>query len=237
MRWVSYDRPGYGGSTPHPGRDVASAAADVASVADALGCAALLPDRVLAAVCGSGLAPYHAEGLDCILGGRTSATPPPRGAIPRSKQGNPPRHLGLGLRPRQPGPCCIYGLEVRLAPSAWCRPGASPQVESGPPSGQSHPGRRCDNDRIAKGIARSSVKQRARQAWLQSPVRKRSASMRVNLWPGPSRRIGWPACHEEAAVADSGSRSIAPTRKQRAPSAVKALAAARSTTPPVAGTT
>jgi hypothetical protein len=164
-------------------------------------------------------------------------TPPPRGAIPRSKQGNPPRHLGLGLRPRQPGPCCIYGLEVRLAPSAWCRPGASPQVESGPPSGQSHPGRRCDNDRIAKGIARSSVKQRARQAWLQSPVRKRSASMRVNLWPGPSRRIGWPACHEEAAVADSGSRSIAPTRKQRAPSAVKALAAARSTTPPVAGTT
>ena len=37
IRWVSYDRPGYGGSTPHPGRDVASAAADVASVADALG--------------------------------------------------------------------------------------------------------------------------------------------------------------------------------------------------------
>ena len=27
LRWVSYDRPGYGGSTPHPGRDVASAAA------------------------------------------------------------------------------------------------------------------------------------------------------------------------------------------------------------------
>jgi pimeloyl-ACP methyl ester carboxylesterase len=61
---------------------VASAAADVASVADALGieqfavmghsggaayalaCAALLPERVLAAVCASGLAPYHAQGLD-----------------------------------------------------------------------------------------------------------------------------------------------------------------------------
>src|SRR5215217_1819996 len=28
IRWVSYDRPGYGGSTPHPGRDVASAAAE-----------------------------------------------------------------------------------------------------------------------------------------------------------------------------------------------------------------
>ena len=25
IRWVSYDRPGYGGSTAHPGRDVAAA--------------------------------------------------------------------------------------------------------------------------------------------------------------------------------------------------------------------
>ncbi|MGD0066477.1 MAG: hypothetical protein ABSB76_23910 [Streptosporangiaceae bacterium] len=30
LRWVSYDRPGYGGSGPHDGRTVASAAADVA---------------------------------------------------------------------------------------------------------------------------------------------------------------------------------------------------------------
>ncbi|MFG2626946.1 alpha/beta fold hydrolase [Streptomyces sp. NPDC048473] len=37
VRWVSYDRPGYGGSTPHPGRDIASAAGDVAAIADALG--------------------------------------------------------------------------------------------------------------------------------------------------------------------------------------------------------
>ncbi|MFE7516911.1 alpha/beta fold hydrolase, partial [Streptomyces sp. NPDC057540] len=37
IRWVSYDRPGYGGSTPRPGRDVASAADDVRAVADALG--------------------------------------------------------------------------------------------------------------------------------------------------------------------------------------------------------
>jgi pimeloyl-ACP methyl ester carboxylesterase len=32
---VSYDRPGYGGSTPNQGRNVASAAADVASIAEA----------------------------------------------------------------------------------------------------------------------------------------------------------------------------------------------------------
>ena len=86
IRWVSHDRPGYGGSTPQPGRDVASAAADVASIADALGidrfavmghsgggphavaCAAVLPGRVLAAVCVSGLAPFGAEGLDWFAG-------------------------------------------------------------------------------------------------------------------------------------------------------------------------
>jgi pimeloyl-ACP methyl ester carboxylesterase len=86
IRWVSRDRPGYGGSTPHPGREVASAAADVASIADALGidrfavmghsgggphalaCAAVLPGRVLAAVCMSGLAPFSAEGLDWFAG-------------------------------------------------------------------------------------------------------------------------------------------------------------------------
>ncbi|MEU8262364.1 alpha/beta hydrolase [Micromonospora sp. NPDC048999] len=86
LRWVSYDRPGYGGSTPVPGRDIASAATDVAAVADALGiarfvvmghsgggphalaCGALLPDRVVAVVSGAGLAPYDAEGLDWFAG-------------------------------------------------------------------------------------------------------------------------------------------------------------------------
>jgi pimeloyl-ACP methyl ester carboxylesterase len=86
IRWVSHDRPGYGGSTPQPGRDVAAVAADVASIADALGigqfavmghsgggphalaCSALLPGRVLATVAGSGLAPFRAEGLDWFAG-------------------------------------------------------------------------------------------------------------------------------------------------------------------------
>lgn len=75
IRLVSYGRPGYGGSTPQPGRTVASAAADVGQIADALGlsqfavmgasggaphalaCAALLPDRVTGVVCLAGLAP------------------------------------------------------------------------------------------------------------------------------------------------------------------------------------
>ncbi|HEX5849276.1 MAG TPA: alpha/beta fold hydrolase, partial [Rubrobacter sp.] len=76
IRWLSYDRPGYGGSTSRKDRNVASAAADVSDVADALGitrfavmghsgggphalaCAALLPERVLGVVSVSGLAPY-----------------------------------------------------------------------------------------------------------------------------------------------------------------------------------
>jgi pimeloyl-ACP methyl ester carboxylesterase len=86
IRWVSYDRPGYGGSSPRPGRDVASAAAHVASIADALGidrfavmghsgggphalaCAALLEERVLGVVAGAGLAPFGAAGLDYFAG-------------------------------------------------------------------------------------------------------------------------------------------------------------------------
>jgi pimeloyl-ACP methyl ester carboxylesterase len=86
LRWISYDRPGYGGSSPHPGRNVASAAADVVAIADALGlgqfavmghsgggphalaCGALLPDRVFAVVSGSSLAPLGAQGLDWFAG-------------------------------------------------------------------------------------------------------------------------------------------------------------------------
>jgi pimeloyl-ACP methyl ester carboxylesterase len=76
IRLLSYARPSYGGSTPNPGRNVASAAADVAQVADALGlarfavmgasgggphalaCAALMPDRISGVVCLAGLAPF-----------------------------------------------------------------------------------------------------------------------------------------------------------------------------------
>jgi pimeloyl-ACP methyl ester carboxylesterase len=86
LRWIAYDRPGYGGSTERPGRTVADAAGDAAAVADALGverfavmghsgggphalaCAALLGDRVTAAVVVSGLAPPDADGLDWYAG-------------------------------------------------------------------------------------------------------------------------------------------------------------------------
>jgi pimeloyl-ACP methyl ester carboxylesterase len=81
VRLVSYDRPGYGGSTRVPGRLVGDAAADVAAIADvlelesfavigrsgggphALACAALLPDRVTRSAALVSIAPPDAPGL------------------------------------------------------------------------------------------------------------------------------------------------------------------------------
>ena len=86
LRTVMYTRPGYGDSTPQPGRQVASCPADVAAILDHLGadrfvtagwsgggphalaCAALLPGRCLAAASLAGVAPRQAEGLDWLAG-------------------------------------------------------------------------------------------------------------------------------------------------------------------------
>jgi pimeloyl-ACP methyl ester carboxylesterase len=82
LHLVSYDRPGYDRSDRHAGRTVADAAADTAAIADACGatrfrtwggsgggphalaCAALLPDRIIAAATLASVAPYEADGLD-----------------------------------------------------------------------------------------------------------------------------------------------------------------------------
>jgi pimeloyl-ACP methyl ester carboxylesterase len=86
IRLIGHDRPGYGGSTRKPGRIIADEAADVRAIADelkidqfavwghsaggalALACAALLPDRVVAAASLAAVAPYPAEGLDWLEG-------------------------------------------------------------------------------------------------------------------------------------------------------------------------
>lgn len=86
LRLIGYDRPGYGGSSPLPGRTVADCASDVRTICAGLGidrlamwgisgggphvlaCAALLPDLVTAAASLASLAPYGAEGLDYFAG-------------------------------------------------------------------------------------------------------------------------------------------------------------------------
>ncbi|MET9609325.1 alpha/beta hydrolase [Streptomyces sp. NPDC006512] len=86
IRLITYDRPGFGGSTPRPGRRVVDAAVDVAAVADALGLhrlavfgvsgggphalafAARYPERVTRLGVLASLAPRHAAGLDWTAG-------------------------------------------------------------------------------------------------------------------------------------------------------------------------
>ena len=81
-RLLSFSRPGYGSSSPKPGRTVADVVADSAAVLDhvgagrcvvwghsgggphALACGALLADRVTTCVSSAGIAPYEADGLD-----------------------------------------------------------------------------------------------------------------------------------------------------------------------------
>jgi pimeloyl-ACP methyl ester carboxylesterase len=85
-RLIAYDRPGYGASTPAPGRTIGDAACDAAAIMDALGvqrfatwgvsgggphalaCAALLPDRVTAACSIAGVGPFDADGLNYFNG-------------------------------------------------------------------------------------------------------------------------------------------------------------------------
>ena len=86
LRLISYDRPGYGESSPQPGRTVADCAADVRAICGELGidrlatwgisgggphvlaCAALLPDLVCAVASLASLAPFDADGLDYFAG-------------------------------------------------------------------------------------------------------------------------------------------------------------------------
>src|SRR5438552_3218883 len=86
IRLLSYDRPGYGGSSRDKGRNVAACAADVEAVCDELGlericvwgisgggphalaAAALLPERVATAAALASVAPYGADGLDWLAG-------------------------------------------------------------------------------------------------------------------------------------------------------------------------
>jgi pimeloyl-ACP methyl ester carboxylesterase len=86
VRLIGYDRPGYGDSSRAPGRTVASCAADVNTIADALdldrytswglsgggphvlACAALCDERLTAVASLAAVAPWDSEGLDYLAG-------------------------------------------------------------------------------------------------------------------------------------------------------------------------
>jgi pimeloyl-ACP methyl ester carboxylesterase len=86
IRFVTFDRAGYGRSGARPGRSIADVVEDVTTIADELGlgsfgvwgvsgggphalsCAALLADRVPAVGSLASVAPFDAEGLDWMAG-------------------------------------------------------------------------------------------------------------------------------------------------------------------------
>jgi pimeloyl-ACP methyl ester carboxylesterase len=147
IRWVSYDRPGYGGSTPYRDRNVASAAADVAAVADALGidrfavmghsgggphalaCGVLLPERVLGVVSVSGMAPFGAEGLDYFAGMADSSAASLRAAAQGREAKE--RHEATANEDADPGfiPADLAALEGEWS---WFISVVRPAVENGP---------------------------------------------------------------------------------------------------------
>ncbi|SCF40970.1 Pimeloyl-ACP methyl ester carboxylesterase [Micromonospora matsumotoense] len=146
LRWVSYDRPGYGGSTPRPGRDVASAAGDVARVADALGLGryatmghsggaphalasgALLPDRVVAVVAVAGLAPYDAAGLDWFAGMTASG----KASLRAAAQGRAAKERHEASDADYDPEFTPADLAALAGPWAWLHDVVGPAVRGGP---------------------------------------------------------------------------------------------------------
>jgi pimeloyl-ACP methyl ester carboxylesterase len=123
IRLIAYDRPGYGGSSPHPGRSVADCATDVRAIVDALqierfavwgisggaphslACASLLSHRVVAAATLASAAPFDANDLDWFAGAgqenidddRLTLSDP---AAARAQNGRRPARTARGHRRR-----------------------------------------------------------------------------------------------------------------------------------------
>jgi pimeloyl-ACP methyl ester carboxylesterase len=146
IRWLSCDRPGYGGSSPVADRDIASAAGNAAAVADALGverfavmghsgggphalaCAALLPERVRGAVSISGLAPLNADGLDWFAGMIPSGVASLRAAIDGPEAKEKYETSGVEYDPE----FTPADLEALSGEWRWVNDVVGPAVDAGP---------------------------------------------------------------------------------------------------------
>ena len=147
VRWISYDRPGYGGSTPAPDRDIASAASYTAAVTDDLGidrfatmghssggayglaCGALLAERVIGVASISTMAPYSAEGLDWFAG----FAPAGAGSLRAATRGRGAREAyeAAGVEEQDIG--FTESDEVALGGAwSWFLDVVGPALESGP---------------------------------------------------------------------------------------------------------
>jgi pimeloyl-ACP methyl ester carboxylesterase len=146
IRWVSFDRPGYGGSTPAPGRTMASVADDVAAVADslgidrfavvghsgggcyALGAAATLGDRVRAVLTMAAIAPYDADGLDWFAGMVPSGVAALRAAVRGREAKTAYETSGIEYDPE----FTAADLAMFDGPWSWLGKVVGPALDAGP---------------------------------------------------------------------------------------------------------
>jgi pimeloyl-ACP methyl ester carboxylesterase len=113
LRVVSYDRAGYGGSTPKPGRRVADIAADVEDVLDELGVGEFV------SVGGSGGGP-HAFALGALLPGRCRAVAAIASPTPGDAEGID-QLAGMGEQNVEEFSAALEGAD---ALEAWLEPAA-----------------------------------------------------------------------------------------------------------------
>jgi pimeloyl-ACP methyl ester carboxylesterase len=146
IRWVSYDRPGYGGSTPRPDRSIDSAAGDVQAVVDHLGIerfavmghsgggthalasGALLAARVSGVVSMAGLAPYGAEGLDWFDGMCQSGV----GSLTSAAEGRAAKERYTGTADEYDPEFNANDIAMFDGPWSWFGSVVGPAAEAGP---------------------------------------------------------------------------------------------------------
>jgi pimeloyl-ACP methyl ester carboxylesterase len=145
IRLIGVDRPGIGTSTPHQYAQVSDFAADLRTIADTLGiekmavaalsggapytlaCAALLPDRVVAAGVLGGVAPTR--GPDAIVGGAMKVG---LWFAPLLRMGGRPLRvlLSLLIQSARPVAAPVLDMYARFAPQADREVLASPEFKA-----------------------------------------------------------------------------------------------------------
>jgi pimeloyl-ACP methyl ester carboxylesterase len=150
VRVITYARPSYGESTPHPDRTVGSVGQDVAQIVDALSverfavvghsgggppalaCAATMPDRVLGVVSIAGPAPYTSD-FDWYAGMQSDT------ALRAAAQGRGPR--AALAETEEFDPACFTAADYTALEAEWAAMG-----EDAGRAGQAGPHGLIDDD-------------------------------------------------------------------------------------------
>jgi pimeloyl-ACP methyl ester carboxylesterase len=108
VRLITYDRPGYGGSTRHPGRRVVDCVADALAVADASGVARF-------AIEGSSSGAHHALAVAAVAGQRITRVACVAPMAPYNQLGHDEWSRGQAPGVREYVAACLQGVDRMLA--------------------------------------------------------------------------------------------------------------------------